>query len=73
MYRFEDTSERAQAWLRYNPMVHILNAYREVFLSDAAMDWGTLAAIGGLGLAGLACGLGLVYRFDMLYAKRIAQ
>ena len=73
MYRLEKMPEQAQVYLRLNPMVHILNSYRSVFMYGRHPDWPLLAGLAALGLGGSILGAALIYRFDGAYAKRIVR
>lgn len=73
MYKLEELPELGQAALYYNPMVHILEAYRAVLMYETAPDWGPLAVIALGSIAAILIGAALVHRFDGLYAKRIVS
>ena len=73
MYYVEDRSETVQSYLRCNPMVHVLNGYRDVLMRRTIPDWHTLGLIAGLSLIGIYVGAYLIHRFEGLYAKRTVQ
>ncbi|MBI2424590.1 MAG: ABC transporter permease [Candidatus Hydrogenedentes bacterium] len=73
MYKLESLSPNAQAWLRYNPIVYLLDAYRDVLMYHTLPNFAAIAAISLFGLAGAAAGMLLIDRLGPIYAKRIVR
>jgi len=73
MYKLEWLSPRSQFYLKLNPMVHVLNSYRNVLMYEQAPHWGVLAGLAAAAVVVGAAGMGLIIRLSGLYAKRIMQ
>ena len=73
MYKLEDLPDRFQSILKYNPMVHILNGYRDAFMYHRFPDWTVLGGLALVSIVGIVVGAGLIGRFDSIYAKRIVR
>lgn len=71
MYKHTEIGPVASKVLAYNPMVHILNAYRDTLMYNAPVHWPPLIAIGAGSLVMMYFGAWLISRFDNIYAKRI--
>lgn len=71
LYHLDDLPEKVQFYLRFNPMVHILNAYRDALMYSSPLDWRPLVFIALCSLVGIVFGLFLIRKFDGVYAKRI--
>ena len=73
VYRFEQLPENVQAFLHYNPAVHLVEAFRDVLMYSRMPDWSVLGRITIVSLLLLAGGLYLHERFNLLYAKRVTS
>ena len=68
-FSLSDLSEEAQFYLKYNPMLHIIEAYRSILLHGAVPD---LRGLGLVMLGSLAVLVGVVvmfHRFDRTYPR----
>jgi lipopolysaccharide transport system permease protein len=54
-YDARSIPQKYQALYRLNPLVHILNAYRDVLINGRSPDWPSLAALTGGSTVMLAC------------------
>ena len=73
MYRFDGLPEDLKPYINLNPMVHVLDGYRDVLLYRTMPDWRSLGLIAGISLIGIYVGAYLIHRFEGLYAKRTVQ
>ena len=60
-----------QTYLYLNPMVSIIDNYRQVLLDGAWPDWSLIGTVSLISLCCLATGLYLLHRFDRIYVKVI--
>ena len=65
----KDFSHRLQDALRFNPMVPVLEAYRDILLHDTWPDFGPLAIIAAASLPVCLAGVWIIRRFDYVYPK----
>lgn len=68
-YDIDMFSERAQVYLRLNPMAVLLESYRAVFLDGVWPDMMRLGVFGALSLVLLGVGTWILFRFDYAYPK----
>jgi len=61
--------EDVRGYLYLNPMLGVIDSYRDILLADAWPDWGLLTIILACSLAGMAMGFVLLRYFDRTYAK----
>ena len=71
MYRYDSLPAGARAYLKFNPMVHLLEAYRDVLMYHRLPNFDMLGVIAITGIAGALLGLSLIHRLGPLYAKRV--
>ncbi len=62
---------KLKAWLSLNPMVGIIQSYRQVLLDASWPDWFFLATVCTLSLMLLALDWMLLRRYDRVYAKMV--
>lgn len=68
-YDLDVFSERAQEYLRLNPMAVILESYRAVMIEGRIPDLGALAVFAALSAATLLFAIQLVRKLDYVYPK----
>ena len=68
-YDVEVFSAEAQRWLRLNPMVVLLEGYRDVLLNAGWPDFGRLVVIAGGSALAAAAAAAVLHRFDHVYPK----
>ena len=73
MYKLEWLSPKAQFYLKMNPMVHVLESYRNVLMYARPPHTEVLAGLAAMSVVGIVLGLCLITLFSGLYAKRIMQ
>jgi lipopolysaccharide transport system permease protein len=73
VFKMSMLPEKAQAVLRYNPAIYIVDGFRDILMYNKWPQWEGLAATALFSLVGIAFGVALIRRFDPLYAKRIAR
>ena len=71
LYVLTDLPESIQFYLRLNPMVHVINAYRDILLYQLPLDWTLLGMVSIFSVVGIWVGLSMISYFDGIYAKRI--
>lgn len=73
MYYVADLPERAQKWLRWNPALHIIEAFRAVLLDASWPDWNMLLAVVIFSLLLGVFGVAINRKMDPNYAKRVTS
>jgi len=73
MYKFDSLPVGVRDYLRFNPMVHVLEAYRDILMYHRLPDFAVLGAIAIAGIVGALLGLSLIHRLGPLYAKRVVR
>lgn len=62
-------SEQAQAILAFNPMVHMINAYRDVLMHGEPPAWGALGVLLMVAVLAMLLGLYLLRRYDRVFPR----
>jgi lipopolysaccharide transport system permease protein len=70
-YNPEFIPPRLQAWYHLNPMVTLIESYRDVLLYGVMPQWGWLLLLAGAGLAALALGMGFFKRMSIHFAEEL--
>ena len=73
LYAVTSLPPKAQAVLRFNPAIPIIDGFRDVLMYGRWPQWTDLFVVTSLSIGGIVIGLMLLSRFDLLFAKRIAQ
>lgn len=68
-YQLDDVSPVARHWLEWNPLIHVFNSYRDVFLRGAQPDYFALAWVTLLGLSMAILGVVVLRRNDRRYPR----
>lgn len=71
MYPIEILPPQIQHLLYYNPMVVIIDGFRDVLMYHRWPNWTALGIVACCSLPGIYLGAYLIARFDRVYAKRI--
>ena len=68
-FSLSDLSAEAQFYLKFNPMLHVIEAYRSILLHGAVPDLGVIGAV-MLGSLALLVGVAAMFhRFDRTYPR----
>lgn len=73
MYPLSLLPEKAQFYLQFNPMLHLVGAMRDPLMYAQWPSWGSLSVIAFFSICAIGIGFKLITRYDTLYAKRIAR
>jgi lipopolysaccharide transport system permease protein len=73
MYSGESLPAAVQPWFWLNPVSQLIHAHRQVLMYGQWPDPRVLGAIAAASALGILCAVGLMARFDGLYAKRMMR
>lgn len=73
MYPISILPEKALFYLRFNPMLHLVEAMRAPLMYARWPSWENLGILAFLSICAIGIGFKLITHFDTLYAKRITR
>jgi len=73
LYPVDTLPDWVQRIAYYNPMIVLIDAFRDVLLYKQWPDWKGLAIVSAVSLGGIYLGAFLIAKFDDIYAKRVVD